>query len=166
VTQSPAAGTIVRTGWHVRLGQSLGAQKVAVPSLVHDPERVAALAIRRSSLQLGTIAHMPYALAEPGTVIAQSPDAGAASVDRPNVSLLLSATVPPEATGSVDKASLKLAPPLYRQAEIPPVAPIAAPGAAPAPPTLPVMPGTVLAQQPAAGDRVEAGSTIQFTLAQ
>jgi hypothetical protein len=46
------------------------------------------------------------------------------------------------------------------------VAPIAAPGAAPAPPALPVMPGTVLAQQPAAGQRVEAGSTIQFTLAQ
>jgi beta-lactam-binding protein with PASTA domain len=182
VTQSPAAGAIVRSGWQVRLGQSLGAQKVAVPSLVHDQERVAALAIRRASLQLGTIAHMPYALAEPGTVIAQSPDAGAASVDRPNVSLLLSATVPPEATGyvmpdftnqpakaadaAVDKAGLKLAPPLYRQAEIPPVAPIAAPGAAPAPPALPVIPGTVLAQQPAAGQRVEAGGTIQFTLAQ
>jgi beta-lactam-binding protein with PASTA domain len=182
VTQSPAAGTIVRTGWQVRLGQSLGAQKVAVPSLVHDPERVAALAIRRASLQLGTIAHMPYTLAQPGTVIAQSPDAGAVSVDRPNVSLLLSATVPPEATGyvmpdfisqpakmadaAVDKAGLKLAPPLYRQAEIPPVAPIAGPGEAPAPPALPVMPGTVLAQQPAAGARVEAGGTIQFTLAQ
>jgi beta-lactam-binding protein with PASTA domain len=101
VTQSPAVGAIVRTGWQVRLGQSLGAQKVAVPSLVHDPERVAALAIRRASLQLGTIAHMPYALAEPGTVIAQAPDAGAAQVDRPNVGLLLSAQVPPEATGYV-----------------------------------------------------------------
>src|ERR1700743_2537121 len=87
VTQSPAAGTIVRTGWQGRLGPSLGAQKVAVPSLVHDPERVAALAIRRASLQLGIIAHMPYALAQPGTVIAQAPDAGAAQVDRPNVAL-------------------------------------------------------------------------------
>ena len=28
-------------------------------------QRVATLAIRRASLQLGTIAHMPYALAEP-----------------------------------------------------------------------------------------------------
>jgi eukaryotic-like serine/threonine-protein kinase len=182
VTQSPAAGTIVRSGWHVRVGQSLGAQKVAVPSLVHDQERVAALAIRRASLQLGTIAHMPYALAEPGTVIAQSPDAGAASVDRPTVALLLSAPVPPEATGyvmpdftnqpekaaeaAVAKAGLKLAPILYRQAEIPPVAPIAAPGEAPAPPALPVMPGTIIAQEPAAGARVEAGATIQFTLAQ
>ena len=64
------------------------------------------------------------------------------------------------------KAGLKLGPALYRQAEIPPVAPIAAPGEAPAPPTLPMMPGTILAQQPAAGARVEAGGTIQFTLAQ
>ncbi|HEX4581034.1 MAG TPA: PASTA domain-containing protein, partial [Acidobacteriaceae bacterium] len=87
VTQSPAPGTIVRTGWQVRLGQSLGAQKVAVPSLIHDRERVAALDIRRASLQLGTIAHLPYAPAEPGTVIAQSPDAGAASVDRPTVAV-------------------------------------------------------------------------------
>jgi beta-lactam-binding protein with PASTA domain len=182
VTQSPAAGTIVRSGWQVRVGQSLGAQKVAVPSLVHDQERAAALAIRRASLQLGTIAHMPYALAEPGTVIAQSPDAGAASVDRPTVALLLSAAVPPEASGyvmpdltnqsekaaqaAVAKTGLKLAPPLYRQAEIPPVGPIAAPGAAPAPPALPLMPGTVIAQEPAAGTRVEAGATIQFTLAQ
>jgi beta-lactam-binding protein with PASTA domain len=182
VTQSPTAGTIVRTGWQVRLGQSLGAQKVAVPSLIHDPERVAALDIRRASLQLGTIAHLPYAPAEPGTVIAQSPDAGAASVDRPTVAVLLSAPVPPEASGyvmpdfvnqpekaaetAVEKAGLKLAPPLYRQAEIPPVATISAPGEAPAPPALPVMPGTVLAQQPAAGARVEAGGTIQFTLAQ
>ena len=149
VTQAPAAGTIVRTGWQVRVGQSLGAQKVAVPSLLHDQERVAALTIRRASLQLGTIAHMPYALAEAGTVIAQSPDAGAASVDRPTVALLMSAPVPPEATGyvmpdfinqpekaaeaAVSKAGLKLAPTLYRQAEIPPVASIAAPGEAPCP---------------------------------
>lgn len=182
VTQSPVAGTVVRTGWQVRLGQSLGAQKVAVPPLIHDPERVAALAIRRAGLQLGTIAHLPYALAEPGTVIAQSPDPGAASVDRPDVALLLSAPVPPESTGyvmpnfihqpagtaeaAVQKAGLKLAPPLYEQADIPSVAPIGAPGEAPAPPALPIVPGTIMAQQPAAGQRIEAGGTIQFTLAQ
>jgi beta-lactam-binding protein with PASTA domain len=70
------------------------------------------------------------------------------------------------AEAAVSKAGLKLAPTLYRQAEIPPVASIAAPGEAPAPPALPIMPGTVIAQQPSAGARVEAGGTIQFTLAQ
>jgi beta-lactam-binding protein with PASTA domain len=182
VTQSPLPGTVVRTGWQVRVSQSLGAQKVAVPTVLHQQERLAALAIRRAGLQLGTIAHMPYALAEPGTVIAQSPDAGSAAVDRPNVAFLLSAPVPPESSGfvmpdftnqpaktadaAVERAGLKLGPPLYRQADIPEVAAIAAPGEAPAPPALPVMPGTVIAQQPAAGTRVDAGATVQFTLAE
>jgi eukaryotic-like serine/threonine-protein kinase len=182
VTQSPAPGTMVRTGWQVRLGQSLGAQKVAVPSLIHDPEREAALAIRRAGLQLGTIAHMPFGFAEPGAVIAQTPDAGAASVDRPNVALLLSAPVPPEAQGfvmpdfvnqpaktaeaAVTRAGFKLDPPQYRQAAIPSVGAMAAPGAPPAPPALPVVPDTIIAQQPAAGARIEAGGTVQFTLAE
>jgi beta-lactam-binding protein with PASTA domain len=182
VTQSPQAGSIVRTGWHVRLSQSLGAQKVAVPNVVQQPERSAALAIRRASLQLGTIAHMQYGPAPPGTVIAQSPDAGAVAVDRPVVSLLLSAPLPAEsssyvmpdfknqpartATAMVNKAGLKLAPPLFRQAEIPSITAIATPGGAPSPPALPVMPGTVIAQEPAAGTRVDAGITVQFTLAQ
>ncbi len=182
VTQSPMPGAIVRTGWQMRVSQSLGAQRVAVPSVDHEQERLAALAIRRAGLQLGTIAHMPYTPAEPGTVIAQSPDAGSAAVDRPNVALLLSAAGPPESTGyvmpdflnqpakaadaAVTKAGLKVAPPLYRQAEIPSAAAIASPGEAPAPPSLPVTSGTVIAQQPAAGARVDVGTPVQFTLAQ
>jgi beta-lactam-binding protein with PASTA domain len=182
VTQSPQPGAIVRTGWHVRVSQSLGAQKVAVPNVVQQPERSAALAIRRASLQLGTIAHMQYGLAPPGTVMAQSPDAGSVAVDRPVVSLLLSAPLPPEsssyvmpdftnqpgrtANAAVNKAGLKLAPPLFRQAEIPAITAIAAPGGAPSPPALPVMPGTVIAQEPVAGTRVDASTTVQFTLAQ
>ena len=182
LTQSPMPGTIVRSGWHVRVSQSLGAQKVGVPAVVHQPELQAALAIRRAGLQLGIIAHLPDALVAPGTVIAQSPDAGSAAVDRPNVSLLLSAPLPPEAAGyvmpnfvngparaatdAVAKTALKLAPMQYRPAEIPAVAAIAAPGEAPAPPALPVIPGTVIAQTPAAGARVESGATIQLTLAQ
>lgn len=182
LTQSPMPGVIVRRGWHVRVSQSLGAQKVGVPPVVSQPERQAALALRRAGLQLGTIARIPYALVAAGTVIAQSPDAGSAAVDRPNVALLLSAPVPPESTGyvmpdfvngpakaasdAVARAGLKLAPLLYRQAAMPASPAISAPGEAPAPPAAPVMPGTVLAQSPAAGQRLEAGATIQLTLAQ
>ena len=182
LTQSPQPGAIVRRGWHVRISQSLGAQKVGVPSVLHQPERDAALALRRAGLQLGTIARMPDATAAPSTVIAQSPSPGAAAVDSPNVALLLSAALPPESTGyvmpdfvngtakaaadAVARVGLKLAPALYRPAPIPAVAAIAEPGEAPAPPALPVIPGTVVAQSPAAGQRVEAGATIQLTLAQ
>lgn len=182
LTQSPRAGTIVRRGWHVRVSQSLGAQKVGVPAVVNLPERDATLALRRAGLQLGTVARMPYASAAPGTVVAQSPDAGSAAVDRPSVALLLSTPVPPESTGyvmpdfvngpgkaamdAITRAGLTLAPPLYREAAIPALASIAAPGEAPLAPAPPVIPGTVMAQSPAAGQRVEAGTTIQLTLAQ
>ncbi len=182
LTQSPPPGAIVRRGWHVRVSQSLGSQKVGIPSVLQKPEREAALALRRAGLQLGTIARMPDAAAAPATVIAQSPSPGSAAVDRPNVALLLSAPVPPESTGyvmpnfvngtakaasdAVAKAGMKLAPHLYQQAAIPTVGAIAAPGEAPAPPALPVIPGTVVVQSPAAGQRVEAGATIQLTLAQ
>ncbi len=182
LTQSPQPGTTVRRGWHVRVSQSMGAQKVGVPSVINQPEREAALELRRAGLQLGTIARLPDAAVAPGTVIAQSPGAGSASVDRPNISLLLSAPVPAAANGfvmpdfvnapaksaieAIAKAGLKLAPPLYQPAAIPAIAAIAAPGEAPAPPEPPVVPGTVLAQTPAAGQRIEAGATIQLTLAQ
>jgi eukaryotic-like serine/threonine-protein kinase len=182
LTQSPAPGTIVRRGWHVRISQSLGAQRVGVPSVLEQPEREATLTLRRAGLQLGTVARMPEANAAPATVIAQSPSPGAAAVERPSVALLLSAPLPPEATAyvmpdlvngpakpaadAIAEAGLKLAPFLYRQAPIPSVGTIAEPGEAPAPPRLPVVPGTVVAQSPAAGQRVEAGATIQLTLAQ
>lgn len=182
LTQSPQPGAIVRRGWHVRVSQSLGAQKVGVPSVLHQPEREAALTLRRAGLQVGTLARMPDAATAPATVIAQSPSPGAAAVDRPDVALLLSAPLPPESTGyvmpnfvdgsakaagdAVARAGLRLAPPLYQQAAIPAVAAIAEPGQPPAAPALPVVPGTVIAQSPAAGQRVEAGATIQLTLAQ
>jgi beta-lactam-binding protein with PASTA domain len=182
VTQSPAPGTVVRTGWHVRLGLSLGGQRVAIPALLGQPQRAAELAIRRAGLQVGGIAHLPWAYTPPGTVLAQTPDAGAASVDRPVVSILVSDAVPPEqsayvmpdfvnqparsAIEAVTRAGFRLAPPLYRAAGIPSVGAIGAPGAAPAPPALPVVPDTVLDQRPPAGTRIEAGGTIQLTLAQ
>lgn len=182
LTQSPEPGTIVRRGWHVRVSQSLGAQKVGVPSVLRQTEREATLALRRAGLQLGTIARMPDAAVAASTVIAQSPSPGSAAVDRPDVALLLSAPLPPESTGyvmpdlinssakmaadTIAKAGMKLAPYAYRQAAIPSVGAIAEPGEAPAPPALPVIPGTVVAQSPAAGQRVEAGATIQLTLAQ
>lgn len=182
VTQSPLPGTVVRTGWQVRASQSLGAQRVAIPEVIHQPERAAALALRRVNLQIGTVARLPYAAVPPGQVIAQSPDAGSAAVDRPSVSLLLSAPVPAESSGfvmpdftnqpvrtanvAVTQAGMKLLMPLYRAAAIPSVAPIAEPGEAPAPPALPIPPGTILSQQPVAGSRIEAGAAVQFTVAQ
>jgi beta-lactam-binding protein with PASTA domain len=89
ISQSPAPGASVRKGWHMRITESLGPQRVTIPDTVGMNERDAGMALRRASLDLGAIAHLP----SPGpgdTVLAQTPPANAEGVDKPEVSLLLS----------------------------------------------------------------------------
>jgi eukaryotic-like serine/threonine-protein kinase len=89
LAQSPAPGVTVRRQWAVRVTESLGAQQVAIPDVLGQSERTAAINIRRLGLELGAVAHVA-APGEPGVVIAQTPAPNAAGVDRPRVSLLLS----------------------------------------------------------------------------
>ena len=63
LTQSPAAGTVVRREWRVRVAESLGPQKVDVPDTVGKDERVAALTLRRVGLEVGTTAQLPWSKA-------------------------------------------------------------------------------------------------------
>ena len=75
LTQSPAAGTVVRRAWRVRVAESLGPQKVEVPDTVGREERVAALELRRVGLEVGATARLPFGRAAEGTVLAQDPPA-------------------------------------------------------------------------------------------
>ena len=88
LSQAPAAGSRVRKGWQVRVTESLGPQQVTIPNVVGEPVREASLDLRRTSLDLGTLAHL-NAPGDPDMVLAQTPppDAG---LDQPRVSLLLS----------------------------------------------------------------------------
>ncbi len=88
--QSPAAGTTVRRQSTVRVTESLGPQQATVPDLIGQSERTASINLRRAQLEVGTIAYI-QAPGEPGTVIAQTPEANASGIDRPRVSLLVSA---------------------------------------------------------------------------
>ena len=88
--QFPAPGATVRREWPIRLTESLGPQQVSIPDVVGELERPASLAIRKSSLEVGVIAALP-APGDPGLVLAQTPPPNAEGVDRPSVSLLLSA---------------------------------------------------------------------------
>src|SRR6204780_3575001 len=63
LSQSPAAGTVVRREWRVRVAESLGAQKVDVPDTVGANERVAELELRRAGLEVGEVAHLPWSAA-------------------------------------------------------------------------------------------------------
>ncbi len=88
--QFPAPGATVRREWPIRITESLGPQQVSIPDLVGEQERPAALALRKASLEVGSVASIP-APGEAGLVLAQTPPPNAEGVDRPSVSLLLSA---------------------------------------------------------------------------
>jgi beta-lactam-binding protein with PASTA domain len=179
LAQSPLPGAIVRREWRMRVTESLGPQRVAIPKVVGQQERVAAIEVRRVGLELEETAQMPYSGAQPGTVIAQNPQQGAGGVERPSVSLLVSTPAPvaatamvmPQLTGMplaaaealVVHAGLKLGPVQNSYSDAPPAAGEDA-GMAPADTVDPA--GTVLSQTPIAGYRVEPGMTITFRVAQ
>jgi beta-lactam-binding protein with PASTA domain len=179
LAQSPLPGAIVRREWRMRVTESLGPQRVAIPKIVGQQERVAAIEVRRVGLELEETAQMPYSGAQPGTVIAQNPQQGAGGVERPSVSLLVSTPAPitasamvmPQLTGMplsaaaalVVHAGLKLGPVQNSYSDAPPPAAEDA-GMAPADTVDPA--GTVLSQTPIAGYRVEPGMTITLRVAQ
>jgi eukaryotic-like serine/threonine-protein kinase len=178
LNQSPLPGTVVRREWRVRLTESVGPQRVAIPNLTGTNQRLASIQIRRIGLELGPTAEMPYAYAPPDTVIAQNPAPDAAGVESPVISLLVAAPpletssgmVMPDFTGqsfsgaavAVAHAGLKLAPVKAVSAAVPSVVSL---GTAQAP-QLPVAPGTVMDQNPPAGHRVDGSTGIQLTVAQ
>jgi len=178
LNQSPAAGTVVRREWHVRLTESLGPQRVAIPDLTGSDQRRASIQIRRVGLELGAAAELPYAYVPAGTVIAQNPPPDAAGVERPSVSLLIAAPpldansglVMPDLTGqmfsqaalAITHAGLILAPVKNAPSPVPDVG-----GAASVQSPQPVVPiGTVISQNPPPGHRVDASTPIELTVAQ
>lgn len=179
LAQSPLSGAIVRREWRMRVTESLGPQRVAIPKVVGQQERVAAIEVRRLGLDLEETAQMPYSGVPPGTVIAQNPQQGAAGVERPSVSLLVSApavTPPPalvmpqlvgmplaSATALVVHAGLKVG--LENTYSSAPPAPDTA-GSQMAPADTADPAGTVFSQSPIAGHRVEPGMTVTLRVAQ
>ncbi len=104
--QFPAPGATVRREWAIRVTESIGPQEVSIPDVTGQAERSASLTLRRSALELGTVAAI-VAPGDPGIVLGQTPPPNASGVDRPRVSLLLSqatatspqALVTPQFTG-------------------------------------------------------------------
>jgi eukaryotic-like serine/threonine-protein kinase len=176
LTQSPVAGTVVRREWRVRVAESLGPQRVDVPDTVGKDQRVAAISLRRVGLEAGTTAQLPWAGAQPGTVLAQDPPAHAQGISRPSVNLLVAASddqavdgfVMPDFVGlPVVTAQAQLAK-VGIQTQTPTYVPVSMPPAG-SPDTLqkePVKPGSVIAQTPPAGARVFQNGAVTLTVAQ
>ena len=175
LSQSPAPGAMVRREWNVRVSESLGPQSVDVPDTVGATERIASLELRRAGLEVGVVAHLPYAGATEATVIAQDPPAHAQGIEQPMVNLLVALPddvvpdgyVMPDLTGlqlasaraALDKVGIKTAQPGFVDV---PVAPV---GTGNAMPKLPIKPGAVLTQSPPAGLRVDQDTIVKLTVA-
>ena len=175
LTQSPAPGTVVRRSWMVRVSESLGPQKVDVPNTVGEAERVAEMELQRAGLEVGVVAQLPDSGTAEGTVLAQDPPPHAQDIEKPAVSLLVATPsdetadgwVMPDLTGwtlasaeaALASVGIKAAPPDFVNVAIPPV------GNGSEPPKPPVNPGSVVAQEPVAGMRVDQSATVRLAVA-
>lgn len=175
LSQSPAPATVVRREWRVRVAESLGPQKVDVPETVGTDERMAALKLRRAGLEVGATAQLAYGNVAAGTVLAQDPPAHAQGIERPSVNLLVAAPTEEQADGLVmpeligtpvvaaqaqlARVGMKVLPPVYVTV---PVSQVGQQGSLP---RLPVNPGSVTAQQPMAGSRVNLSTIVTLTVA-
>ena len=172
--QVPAAGTRVRHGWQVRVAQSLGPQRVTIPDVLSQSGRAADLNIRRRGLDVGSIAYLQWSGAESDQVLAQSPPPNASGVSVPRISLLVSTSRQPQAfvmpsfvgqpLGTVNLTLLDAGFHLGNvTAGTPQLDNSAGSSATPAvPPPQPSPASIIVSQNPAAGERVSAGATVNF----
>jgi eukaryotic-like serine/threonine-protein kinase len=92
VSQAPLPGEQVRRGWHVRVAESMGPQRVTIPDLTGNSERSAEISVKRRGLEMGTMAVADIPDATPDQIVAQSPPANATNVSAPRVSMLIAAS--------------------------------------------------------------------------
>jgi eukaryotic-like serine/threonine-protein kinase len=168
MSQLPLPGTKVRRGWQVRVAQSLGPTRVTIPDVIGESERAAELNIRRRGLDVESVAQVNSVSIPADQVLAQSPGANAAQVVTPKISLLVTTAADPEMfvmpnfagqpLGSVSRTlqdagfkvgNVSVALPPEDQGAI---AEIGEPSPA----------SIVVLQSPAAGQKVAAGTTVNF----
>ena len=187
LSQTPAAGTLVRRGWEVRLALSLGPQRVTIPQVVGKSDRAAAISIAERGLQLSSTDKIQLSGAEDGQVIAQDPPANATDVSAPKISLLIAQAPSPQVfvmpsfigqpLGSVSNILQSAG---FAVGKVTVVLPVSVP--APASPiatapqiaasTAPVNPpqqaasaaSIVVSQEPAPGQKVLAGTAINLVV--
>ena len=171
MTQMPAPGAKVRRGWSIRVAQSLGLQRVAIPDVTGESERAAELNIRRRGLALGSVAQVSLPDAPEDRVISQSPPANAIGIAAPKINLLVSAGaepanyVMPNLTGQpLGSATLTLQDAGMRVGKVSMV-PASTPGdaqAAPAAPSEPNPASMIVTQTPPPGQKIVAGTAVNF----
>ncbi len=166
VSQAPAPDAPVRRGWKVRVAESLGTQRAAVPNLLGQSQHAAGINISRRGLEIGTIGTLHLPGAQPETVVSQNPPPDTTEAASPRVGLIFSAPdnaqlyVMPNFVGrSLSEAAtavLKAGFTMGKVRQVSATGDSSPTGAA----------GTVVRQYPPAGQRVAAGATISFDVRQ
>ncbi len=177
LSQLPPAGTMVRRGWEVRVAQSLGPQRVQIPDVRGQSERAAEMNIERRGLEISAVDHVASSAAPADQVMAQSPPPNASDVAAPKISLLVADQAPPQAYvmpsfvgQSLATAKLILEASGLRLGNVTQAgaAPVALGSVSPAPasppPFTPAPNSTIASQSPAAGEKIAAGSAIDFAV--
>src|SRR6478672_7780551 len=167
LSQLPPAGSQVRSGWQVRVAESLGPQRVAIPDVIGQSERAANINIRRRGLDVGAIAQMQSPDTADSQVLAQAPPPNASGVSAPKISLLVATSSQPQAfvmpsflgqqLGSTIQAVQNSGMKVGSVTAAPP------PQSSPGTPVSPPFPGsTIVTQNPPAGEKVLTGATVNF----
>ena len=163
LSQLPPAGSQVRRGWEVRVAESLGPQRVAIPNVIGQSERAANINIRRRGLDVGAIAQMQMPDAPDGQILSQAPPPNASGVAAPRISLLVAAPSSPQAlvmpsfvgqplgtaTKTITDAGMRVG--LVTMAS-----PREGSTSSPSPASM------IVSQNPAAGEKVLAGAAVSF----
>ena len=175
MSQLPLPGAKVRRGWQVRVAQSLGPQRVAIPDVTKQSERAAEWNIRRRGLDLASTAEMQLPGIPADQVLAQSPPPNASQVAAPKTSLLITVASDPPAyvmptfigqpLGSASRTLQDAGFKLGNVAVAPPPAVTTADN--PALPTFnappqPTPASIIVVQNPPAGQKVMAGAVVTF----
>ena len=166
LSQLPPAGSQVRRGWQVRVAESLGPQRIAIPNVIGQTERAANINIRRRGLNVGAIAQIQSPDAH-SQVMAQATPQNASGVSAPKISLLVATSSQPQAfvmpsfvgqqLGSTIQAVQNSGMKVGSVTSAPP------PESSPGTPVSPPFPGsTIVMQNPAAGEKVFTGATVNF----
>lgn len=175
LSQVPPEGVKVRRGWAVRVAQSLGPQRVAIPDVTGQSERVAELNVRRRGLDLGSIAQLSLPDVAADQVVSQSPPANASGVLAPKINLLVNRGPEPttlvmpnfvgQPLGSVTLALQDAGMKVGKVSAIAAAPVVDVPGMNPISPIPPSPPGAasmIVTQTPAAGQKTATGSVVSF----
>jgi len=158
--QSPPPNTRVKIGQSAHVVLSLGPQRVTIPELEQKSVRAAQIELLRAGMRPGEVSNLYLPTSTADTVVRQDPAPGTTDASSPHVNLLVAlgprspAWVMPELVGEplfeaqskLNSAGLKIAK----------VTPAAASG---------VARGTIVAQSPSRGQRVDASTSIELEIA-